>query len=225
MAGAQVCIWHEARLYGECLAYALSCKHTCECRWIDPSDGMGPDAAWLNRVCQLLLLDAATPTGQINEIMLQLRRCWPDCKSIFLVSEKLTDRLFGLTQFGSQGCVRENSALDELGTAIRLVLEGRTYFSPELANALFAQLNGCDPQANWGQFVDSTRLTSREREVLRLIAWENLSNKQIARRLHVSLYTVKNHVHNIIEKLHVTDRHGAVKLAQQRNLISASTAI
>ena len=50
---------------------------------------------------------------------------------------------------------------------------------------------------------------------MRLIA-EHLSNKQIARRLSVSLYTVKNHVHNIVEKLQVSGRYEAVDLARKR---------
>jgi DNA-binding NarL/FixJ family response regulator len=224
MAGAHVCIWHGARLFGECLAHTLYGRHQHRCRWIDPRTGLGTGAAWLGEFCELLLLDASSPAGQLSELLLQVRRRWPDCKALLLVPDSLADQLFGLTQLGSHGCVRENSSLDELCTAISEVLAGKPYFSPELANALFAQLNGCDQGAGWGRFVDSARLTSREQEVLRLIAWENLSNKQIARRLHVSLYTVKNHVHNIIEKLDVSDRHGAVQLAQRRHLIPACSA-
>jgi DNA-binding NarL/FixJ family response regulator len=112
-----------------------------------------------------------------------------------------------------------------LCTAIEVVRAGASYFSPELANALFAQLNGSDQQSSWGPYVDTQRLTPREREILRLIASENLSNKQIARRLHLSLYTVKNHVHNIIEKMDVNDRHGAAQLAQRRHLIPACAAV
>ena len=58
--------------------------------------------------------------------------------------------------------------------------------------------------------MDNARLTVREREILRIIAVEQLGNKQIARRLHVSLYTVKNHVHSIMKKLDVRERGEAV---------------
>lgn len=54
-------------------------------------------------------------------------------------------------------------------------------------------------------------LTRREWQVLRLVA-ERLSNKEIGRKLHVSIHTVKNHVHNIIDKLHATDRIDAVHI-------------
>lgn len=55
------------------------------------------------------------------------------------------------------------------------------------------------------------KLTRREWDVLRLVA-QRLTNKKIAKRLHISLHTVKNHVHNIIEKLHATNRRDAVRI-------------
>ena len=61
----------------------------------------------------------------------------------------------------------------------------------------------------------SASLTVREAEVLALVA-ENLANKQIARRLHISIMTVKNHLHNIYEKLGVTGRREAVELTMHR---------
>jgi ATP/maltotriose-dependent transcriptional regulator MalT len=68
--------------------------------------------------------------------------------------------------------------------------------------------------------VDTQPLTCREHEVLQLVA-AGLSNKQIARRLHVALPTVKNHVHNILQKLQVGSRTEA--LARLRE-ISAGTS-
>ena len=64
------------------------------------------------------------------------------------------------------------------------------------------------------------QLTRREVEVLRLIAHRNLCNKQIARELRVSVYTVKNHVHSIIGKLSVEDRRMAVRHAVRQGLLS-----
>ncbi len=66
----------------------------------------------------------------------------------------------------------------------------------------------------------ATGLTRRELEIVRLIA-EHLSNKQIARQLSLSLYTVKNHVHNIVDKLHVTGRYEAVDYAREQRWLGA----
>ena len=60
--------------------------------------------------------------------------------------------------------------------------------------------------------IDTLILTDREMEILRLLD-EGKSNKQIAKLLHISLHTVKNHVHRILEKLQVTNRREAVHLA------------
>lgn len=64
--------------------------------------------------------------------------------------------------------------------------------------------------------INGKVLTEREREILLLICTEDLGNKQIAKRLHLSLYTVKNHIHNIIEKLGVADRHEAARMMEHR---------
>jgi DNA-binding NarL/FixJ family response regulator len=73
--------------------------------------------------------------------------------------------------------------------------------------------------------VSAATLTRREIEVVRLIG-EHLSNKQIAKQLSVSLYTVKNHVHNIVDKLKVSGRYEAVDYARKRRWLgSAKVAV
>jgi DNA-binding NarL/FixJ family response regulator len=221
MAGARICICHQARLFGECMERALSLQHAYSSLWVSLHRVVQGEFDRGEHAFDLVILDAAGPRSELVEVISQTRRAFPCCKLLLLVSESAAEGIVGLAQLGSQGCLRENGSLDDLFEAIRLVLDGKSYFSPELANALFLQLNGADAHSSWTPYLDSTQLTCREQEILRLIAWENLSNKQIARRLHVSLYTVKNHVHNIIEKLDVSDRHGAARLAQRRNLIPA----
>ena len=63
--------------------------------------------------------------------------------------------------------------------------------------------------------VSQTPLTRREQQIVELIG-AGLSNKQIAGWLHLSLHTVKNHVHNILEKLDLPDRHAAARNCQPR---------
>jgi DNA-binding NarL/FixJ family response regulator len=191
-------------------------------KWLAPGTVLGSGFSFFETSFELMLLDANLNRYDAVELLAQLRRGLPDCKLLWLVPSQATDRLIDLTRSRSQGCIREDASFEELRRAIQAILDGKSYFSPELANALFLQLNGRAEGADWAPFVESCHLTVREQEVLRLIAWENLSNKQIARRLHVSLYTVKNHVHNLIEKLDVSDRHSAAQAARTRNLIHAS---
>ncbi len=219
MTGARLAICSRIRLFGECLRRVLAEELPLECSWHDSAEAELSAADWLSRECALLLLDSSLPCELLRSIVMQMRHFAPDCKLIVLVTEVSVPRMLELTQLGGQGCVRDSSSLEELVSAIRQVLVGSTYYSPELANAIIMQLSKPTDRNAWCQFTDDARLTVREREILRLISAENLSNKQLAKRLHVSIYTVKNHVHNIIEKLDVESRHSAADLARRRNLI------
>ena len=96
---------------------------------------------------------------------------------------------------------------------------GEAVCSPRIAYSVFsrvarlAQQQQLDRQHNSHQ-----KLTAREVEVLQLIA-HGLSNKEIAGRLHKSLYTIKNHVHNILEKLQVHYRQDAIECAYREGII------
>ena len=117
------------------------------------------------------------------------------------------------------GCILEESSLTELTAAIRKVSIGESSYPPEFVNEAFALLGSLARNRLIDQ-VESCDLTARELEVMQLIAWERLSNKQIAARLSVSVYTVKNHIHNIIEKLGVCDRFEAAKMAEKKRWLT-----
>ena len=78
--------------------------------------------------------------------------------------------------------------------------EGESVLPPPLTGSLFSQI--IEKVAGEGKvsLIESVRMTKREREVIELIA-EGLSNKEIAQKLGIATYTVKSHVHNILEKL------------------------
>jgi DNA-binding NarL/FixJ family response regulator len=125
------------------------------------------------------------------------------------------DRLVECLAAGADGCVLEESSLQELQTAIRKVVGGERFYAPEIMSSVCHRLVQAARGASWHERTKSVDLTPRELEVVNLIA-EGLSNKQIARRLSLSLYTVKNHVHNIVEKLQVENRFKAVEYARRR---------
>lgn len=209
-------------MFSQCLENVLPQLASLECRAIAIDQLEATLATLLSAPHpDLLVLDAMVDTEHSNAVIDFLRSRLPSCKVLLIIPPSATERIASIAQLGSQGCVCEDIPLAELCAAIRTVLEGKTYCSPHLANALFFQLGRSDRNHHWSHFVDDVRLTEREREVLCLIAWEHLSNKQIARRLHVSLYTVKNHVHNLIEKLGVEGRNEAAMLAKRRNLLGS----
>ena len=216
----RVLLCHRIRLFGECLAKALNDTTFFHCSAVAPQEAVSQlEQLKTEDSLQLLLLDSLISEEQGLGLEDLVRERFPACKVMLLISEAATEQLVDLAHHGSQGCIGEDVLLDELCSAIQIVLSGKSYCSPKLANVLFAQLGTLDRHHRWRQYVDDACLTAREREILRMIALEQLGNKQIARRLHVSLYTVKNHVHNIIEKMGVEDRHQAAQVARSRRLV------
>ncbi|MGQ0570740.1 MAG: LuxR C-terminal-related transcriptional regulator [Armatimonadota bacterium] len=113
---------------------------------------------------------------------------------------------------GAQGFVPRDGSLEDLVAGVRSVVRGETLCSPRITATLLRRVATLAAERrNWpGQ----AHLTVREREIVRLID-DGLSNKEIAHRLSIEVRTVKNHVHNILEKLQVRRRGEAAALARQ----------
>ena len=123
-----------------------------------------------------------------------------------------------MLESGADGCVLDDDALEDLLQAINNVREGRDYCSPQAYRCL-RRKSGPRLPFFTGEPVNDHLLTPREIEILRLIANRNLGNKQISRELRISIHTVKNHVHSLIEKLSVEDRQMAVRYAVSHGLL------
>jgi two-component system nitrate/nitrite response regulator NarL len=119
---------------------------------------------------------------------------------------------------GVSGYADVDGTLGELAEVIASVARDELVCSPALASTLLRHVGVLARSAT---STPSTHLTSRELEVMALVD-EGLSNKQIAARLHIQLATVKNHVHNILEKLHVSGRAAAA--ARTRGLRPTTAA-
>lgn len=139
-----------------------------------------------------------------------------------LLEESPSLRVVALTSFGEEelveralkagavGYLLKNVTADELAEAIRAAHAGYRVLSPEAEQALTRAMDRRNTSRH--------DLTEREKEVLKLMA-EGLSNPEIANRLVISRYTVKNHVSNILSKLGVTSRTEAAMLAIKSGLI------
>jgi two-component system nitrate/nitrite response regulator NarL len=220
MPRPHVCLCHGSRLLSECLAAALNEFGNVDCMAVMPEDVLATSPASFGSVAiDLLLLDPTLDGDLSTQVAQRVKSLYPTCKVLLLISEHAIDRMIEFAQLGSHGCLFEGVGVADIRIAIQAVLSGQHHCSPQLANALVAQISRIDYSSEWPGQIGETKLTSREREVLELIAGQQLGNKQIARQLGLSLYTVKNHVHNIIEKLGVQDRHEAVTFARRRGLL------
>jgi DNA-binding NarL/FixJ family response regulator len=124
--------------------------------------------------------------------------------------------LFEAIKAGAQGYLLKDLSPDALFDMLRAVMRGETPISPSIAGKLLNEIR-LHP---WRESTDKTGtdLTARELEVLQLVA-KGLGNTEIAARLFIVEGTVKNHLHNILEKLHVANRVQAAAYAIREGLV------
>lgn len=125
------------------------------------------------------------------------------------LSERKEDVL-QYVEAGAVGYVLKNDSVEDMLAAIRLAHSGQAQVSPEIAVALMSRVSELAQKfsnINPG-ILDSVNLTPRELEILELLG-QNLTNHEISERLSIEIGTVKNHVHNILNKLDVRSREEA----------------
>jgi two-component system nitrate/nitrite response regulator NarL len=194
-------ILSDVRLYREGLALALSGRADVEVVGsVETSREAIPLIAASSET--VLVLDAGMPDAL--EVTRELIKAAPSTKIVAVaVSDETTD-VIGCAEAGMAGYVARDGSIDEVVAAIHSAVRGETRCSPQIVAKLFKRLASLSPGAS----VRPDRkplLTARELEIVELID-EGLSNKEIARHLRIGTATVKNHVHHILEKLHVTRR-------------------
>jgi DNA-binding NarL/FixJ family response regulator len=167
----------------------------------------------------IVIIDMATP-GSLEGAR-RIHEVAPDVHIIGFGVEEVESEILACAEAGFAGYVPCHASLDDLVASIDSVARGELLCTPKMAGMLFRRLkrrNDHHPPPE--RLLD---LTTREREVLRLIDL-GLSNKEIAVRLRIEISTVKNHVHNVLEKLHVTSRLQAARLASHGSTRSRGLA-
>ena len=131
----------------------------------------------------------------------------PSTKVLALGLTEERQNVLRYVEAGATGYVLKDDSLEGLIETVRAAREGKVFVSPKIAAAIMERLSNLarlfsDVESS---ITDTTQLTSRELEVLKLIG-EGQTNQQIADHLVIEVGTVKNHVHNILDKLHVSSR-------------------
>lgn len=135
------------------------------------------------------------------------------------VPDRDEDILACIEGLGVTGYVSLDASLETLLQNIQAIMKGETLCSPRVVSLTFNRVSALARQieAARAKTYAARSLTRRETEIARLID-EGLSNKEIADRLHIELSTVKNHVHNILDKLQLRDRYSAVKFIKEHTI-------
>jgi two-component system, NarL family, response regulator DegU len=123
------------------------------------------------------------------------------------------EEILEFVQAGVSGFILKDATVVDFLKTIRSVAKGDKVLPPHLTDSLFSQIvkhavNGLKSST----LINSVRMTKREKQVIELIA-DGLTNKEIAQKLHLSTYTIKSHVHNILEKLALHTRVQIAKYA------------
>ena len=166
----------------------------------------------------VVLMDVRMPRISGIEATATIAASAPSSKILMLTVSDEEDDLYEAIKAGAAGYLLKEISIEEVATAIRAVVSGQSLISPSMASKLLSEFTNLAKRAEERQSVPTPRLTDRELEVLELVA-QGLTNKDIAVELYISENTVKNHVRNILEKLHLHSRMEAVVYAVREKLL------
>ena len=197
-------IVHPSRLLREAIAFVLSrqvgivaaANVGAAGELIDRLDLLQPD---------VYVIDLGGPGGRGLDDAREIRRRFPAAKIIMTGLDGTEAEILTCAEAGAGGYLPEQASLDELVENVRAVASGEAICSRRVAGLLFSRVAQAARDREGRRADDDPRVTPREREIIALIN-AGLSNKEIAVKLHIEVQTVKNHVHSILEKLHIEGR-------------------
>jgi len=163
----------------------------------------GEDAANIvrERSPDIVLMDLNLPGGGGLLAIKEIKKCAPDVKILVVTMHKTDEYIHEALRNGASGYILKESAHSELIFAMRRVLEGKTYVSPDVAEVVIANISSTYQKAAPTP-VATSPLTPRELEVLKLVA-QGYSNKQVADRMNLSIKTIEKHRSSVMKKLNL----------------------
>jgi two-component system nitrate/nitrite response regulator NarL len=154
----------------------------------------------------LVLMDVEMPVMNGVEATHRIREELPGVKVVILTVSESDDHLFDAIRFGAHGYLLKDLRPEQLYDLVRAVMRDETALSPAIAGRLMREFR---ERPNGGRVVSpeptGPSLTHREIQIMSLVA-EGQSNKEIGAHLSITEGTVKNHVHNALEKLQLENR-------------------
>jgi DNA-binding NarL/FixJ family response regulator len=165
----------------------------------------------------IVLMDIDMPGSDGIDTTRRLKAAFPDVTVVMLTVHDATDKLIEAIKAGAQGYLVKNIRTTELLDQLRGLKHGEAAITRRMAARILEEFQR--GQAPADTHAESLRdLTARELEVLELVA-DRLSNKEIAARLVISEHTVKNHLKNILSKLHLRSRRQAADYGVARGWV------
>ncbi|MDT8341097.1 MAG: response regulator transcription factor [Longimicrobiales bacterium] len=169
-----------------------------------------PEAALENVRPDVVLLDIGLEAGDSLEVARRVMEDFPGAGIVVMDLLPAADDIVDFISLGVSGFIMKDAPVDEVARTIRAVAAGRDVLPDAMTATLFSEIARHATSTGRTEHLDSVRLTDREGQVIELIA-AGMSNKAIARELHISIHTVKSHLRNIMEKLNL---HSRLQLAR-----------
>jgi DNA-binding NarL/FixJ family response regulator len=148
----------------------------------------------------VVLLDLGLRSQNSLHVVEIVKKDFPEAKIIVMDLAPVQADILQYVKAGANGFILKDASLKDFLITIRAVAEGSTVLPPLLVDSLFSQIVDHAVREGKSKLKEAVRMTKREKEVIGLLS-EGMSNKEIGHRIHVSIYTVKSHIHNIMEKL------------------------
>ncbi len=164
---------------------------------------------------EVALVDVHMPDGGGIAVIESVAGTNPEVKFLALSVSDQAEDVIAMIRAGARGYVTKTIEPPDLADAVRRVHAGDAVFSPRLAGFVLDAFAGALPS---DEDPELDQLTSREKDVLRLIA-RGYAYKQVARKLDISIKTVETHVSSVLRKLQLSNRHELARWASKRRLV------
>jgi DNA-binding NarL/FixJ family response regulator len=153
----------------------------------------------------IILLDLGLRSQNSLHVVEIIKKDFPEAKIIIMDLAPVQADILQYVKAGANGFILKDASLNDFLIAIRSVAEGSTVLPPLLVDSLFSQIVDHAVREGKTKLKKAVLLTKREKEVIALLS-DGMSNKEIGQKMHISTYTVKSHIHNIMEKLALHSR-------------------
>jgi DNA-binding NarL/FixJ family response regulator len=202
------------QLFRECLASALGRNDRFE---VMGRVGEAPELLALleETDTDLVLVGLDGLGGAVLTLLREVGKRFPGLKVVLVGRDETGELILDCLEAGARGYLNRDRSLAELCSSLEAVARGERICTSRVAQSLFQRLGRLGQERRRRQKLEFLTLTPRELQILNLIA-DGLSNQDIAGRLYLSVHTVKNHVHKVLETLGVNSRAGAVRYAIER---------
>ncbi len=176
----------------------------------------------------IVLLDLGLRNRNSLNLVKMIRKKFEDTKIVVMDLVPAQEDVLEFVQEGVSGFILKDATVSDFLKTIRSVYKGLNVLPPNLTGSLFSQIvEHALKESNHTAIMDSVTMTKRESQVIGLIS-NGCTNKEIAQELHLSTYTVKSHVHNILEKLALSTRVQIAKYvhdARKRDSAAQGTSL